>query len=217
MVCLIRKDVSANTGGEVPPNSARVNCVVCANYTILDNDCYNAIFVTTGCCNRTITLPTVLDNDGRNFLIKNLDSCSGNVIVIGECCELIDGAVSVTITCQFDTVSLTSDGSAWQVGAKLVPNTCTNTAINTISCAGYTILDCDCFSTIIVTTGASTRTVILPTVGDNSGREITVKKADSGIGFVTVDGEGCETIDGCVSIDLITKDNSLTVISNGSW
>jgi len=73
-----------------------------------------------------------------------------------------------------------SGGVSWN------PVSVTNT-INAVS-ADYTILDGDGYRAIFVTTGSTDRTVTLPAAASNSGREIIVKKVDSGTGNVTVAG-----------------------------
>jgi hypothetical protein len=68
---------------------------------------------------------------------------------------------------------------------------------NVVASANYTILDSDKYDTILVDTGGSDRTITLPTLADNLGRRITIKKTDSSqIGRVLIDGEGAETIEG---------------------
>jgi hypothetical protein len=67
--------------------------------------------------------------------------------------------------------------------------------------ADYTITDTDA-NTVFVTTSTSTITITLPTVADNTGRIITIKKVDSGSGKITIDGEGAETIDGATTLDV---------------
>lgn len=71
--------------------------------------------------------------------------------------------------------------------------------------ADYTILDDDGVVNLFVTTGATDRTMTLPTAADNSGRIITVKKVDSGANKVILDGEGAETIDGALTQTGITS------------
>lgn len=88
--------------------------------------------------------------------------------------------------------------------------------INSVSSANYTILDTDGYHTIEVNTGASDRTVTLPTVADNSGRAIVITKTDSGAGYVIIDGEGAETVNGDTTVSLHHQYDSITVQSNGS-
>ena len=84
-----------------------------ADYIILDDDNLYSIFVTTGATDRTITLPTAADNDGRLLNIKKVDIGAASVIIDGEGSETIDGALTITISSQFDSVSLQCDGTEW--------------------------------------------------------------------------------------------------------
>lgn len=84
--------------------------------------------------------------------------------------------------------------------------------------ADYTITDIDNIRTVLMTTGGTTRTVTLPTAADNDYRIITVKKVDSGVGLVTIDGEGAETIDGATTKTLTVQQDSITIQCDGtSW
>jgi hypothetical protein len=105
--------------------------------------------------------------------------------------------------------SLVNQGSgtvAWKYN-------CIDTAAKS---ADYTITDTDMVQTVLMTTGASDRTVTLPTAADNIHRTITVKKVDSGAGKVIIDGEGSETIDGIVSKTLLSQYDSITIICDGA-
>jgi hypothetical protein len=51
-----------------------------------------------------------------------------------------------------------------------------------------------------ITTGASNTTVTVPPIAENYGNYIDVMKADAGTGYVTVDGNGAETINGVANI-----------------
>ena len=86
--------------------------------------------------------------------------------------------------------------------------------------ADYTILDTDGFQTILVTTGASTRTMTLPLAANNVGRVITFKKVDSGAGKITIVRSGSNTIDGYTTTDIgtgsINQYAYLTVFSDGT-
>jgi hypothetical protein len=88
--------------------------------------------------------------------------------------------------------------------------------INAVASADYTITDTDGYSLINVTTGASNRTITLPTAADNSDRVIIIKKVDSGTGTVIIDGEGSETIDGATTYTLYFQYDSAVVKCDGS-
>lgn len=62
----------------------------------------------------------------------------------------------------------------------------------------YTVTDTDGLSTILVTTDANPTVITLPTVANNLGRIITVKKVAEGAAtqILSLDGAGSETIDG---------------------
>jgi hypothetical protein len=89
-------------------------------------------------------------------------------------------------------------------------------AIHTVSSANYTVLDTDGYEHIHVTTGASDRTMTLPTAADNTGRKIVFRKVDSGTGNVILDGEGSETIDGGTTYTMGGQYSSMTVVCDGS-
>lgn len=90
------------------------------------------------------------------------------------------------------------------------------TDTHSVSSADYTVLDTDGYRHIDVTTGSTTRTITLPTAADNTDRLITVMKADTGTGFVTVDGEGAETINGKTTYQLFGQYDSVTLRCTGS-
>jgi hypothetical protein len=87
----------------------------------------------------------------------------------------------------------------------------------------YILLDADTFDVIRMTTGSSTdKTLTLPTAADNTDREVTLIKADSGSNYAILSGEGGETIDYLgiqqTTITVELQGRGLTVKSNGtSW
>ena len=75
------------------------------------------------------------------------------------------------------------------------------------------------FDMYLVTTGSSTITATLPThaSGDaNDGRTVTIMKADSGSGSVTIDADGSETINGATTVSLSTQYHFRTLVYDGS-
>lgn len=77
----------------------------------------------------------------------------------------------------------------------------------------YTAVDRDF---VLVTTGASDKTITLPAVASSTDVVIEVKKVDSGVGDVIVDGDGAETIDGAATKVLNGQYTSLTLHCDGS-
>jgi hypothetical protein len=112
---------SATTPGLVTSYSPLINqavhTVASADYTILDGDGYHTILVTTGASDRTMTLPTAADNEGRELTFKKLDAGVGKVIIDGEGAETIDGATTYQVVAQYAFVRLVCDGSSWNVTA----------------------------------------------------------------------------------------------------
>jgi hypothetical protein len=77
----------------------------------------------------------------------------------------------------------------------------------------YTIVSTD--DTVIITTGAGAYTVNLPAA--NAGKQrVTIIKADSGAGAITINRVGADTIEGATSISLATQYKKSTLQSDGT-
>lgn len=115
------KPLSANQGkvlgdaqNVIEKNVAgNLHTVNSANYTILDDDGYKTIVVTAGASDRTITLPTLADNQKRELIIIKIDAGAGNVIIDGEGGEFINGALTETITSQYGVVRFIATSTMW--------------------------------------------------------------------------------------------------------
>lgn len=70
------------------------------------------------------------------------------------------------------------------------------------------VIDCDASG------GAFTISVY--TAVGNTGKVLTVKKTDSSTNAVTIDPNSTETIDGALTVALITQGNALTIVSDGT-
>ena len=99
-----------------------------ANYNVKAYD--DVVFMTTGATNKTVTLgyvlPGYLESSivlnintvdttleyGKQITIKKVDSGAGNVIIDGNG-ALIDGAATITLTTQYESVTLQWDGTNW--------------------------------------------------------------------------------------------------------
>lgn len=99
-----------------------------ANYNVKAYD--DVVFMTTGATNKTVTLAyaqigflestTILNINntdvvfeyGKQITIKKVDSGAGNVIIDGNG-ALIDGAATITLTTQYESVTLQWDGTNW--------------------------------------------------------------------------------------------------------
>jgi hypothetical protein len=79
----------------------------------------------------------------------------------------------------------------------------------------YTVLDTDGFDVVNVTTGASGVSVTLPSAASNTGRKLTIKKIDSGAGFLDIATAG-STIDGATTTTLIKQGSFLALYCDGT-
>ena len=88
-----------------------------ANYTATASD-YSII------CNNTsgaitISLPAASGCAGRTYVIKKISGALNNVVIDPNASENIDGASTRTLTAQYESVLIQSDGSNWFILAKL--------------------------------------------------------------------------------------------------
>jgi hypothetical protein len=81
-----------------------------SDYTILCNNTSGAI---------TINLPAASGCTGRAYVIKKISGVSNNVVIDGNASETIDGATTRTLTLQYESVLIQSDGSNWFVLSNL--------------------------------------------------------------------------------------------------
>jgi hypothetical protein len=123
-------------------------------------------------------------------------------------------AASYSLT--LPTTAGTAGHSPYNTGSATLSWQPNQKGINAVSSADYTVTDTDAYGTIDVTTGSSNRTVTLPTLADNLGRTITVRKADSGSGYVLVDGESTETINGQTIFYITAQYESVTVVASAT-
>lgn len=109
-----------NSSGAIRRQGAnRLHTVTDANYTILTNDGYDTILVSTGSSNRTINLPSASENEGRKIHVMKTDTGSGIVLLTptGGAAIYPDataGAARAMHT-QYMYFEVISDGTNWFV------------------------------------------------------------------------------------------------------
>lgn len=90
-----------------------------ADYTITDSDGIAVIVMTTGGTDRTITLPTLADNQNRVITIKKIDGMdadgTGKCIIDGENTETIDGDTTVDLYAAGDNITIKGGASRWEI------------------------------------------------------------------------------------------------------
>ena len=84
-----------------------------ADYTAGASD--YTILVSCSSANITITLPAVASYVGRIYNIKKIDATGYTVIIDGNSSETIDGALTQTISTQYETITIQNNGSAWYI------------------------------------------------------------------------------------------------------
>ena len=80
--------------------------VTTSDHTILGNAAGGAM---------TANLPTAASASGHQFTIKKIDSSANAVTIDGDGSETIDGATTVAITLQWESVTVQSNGTAWYI------------------------------------------------------------------------------------------------------
>ena len=63
----------------------------------------------------TVTLPTAVGITGRVYMVKKVDSSANAVTVDADGSETIDGAASYALTAQWDSVTVVSNGTNWEI------------------------------------------------------------------------------------------------------
>jgi hypothetical protein len=99
----------------IPPLAFNVKTLTVLDdpYTILDTDQILLGDASGGAI--TATLPAAAGYTGRVFRLKKLDSSLNAVTLDGNGAETIDGAATIVLSRQHETVTVTSDGTEWWI------------------------------------------------------------------------------------------------------
>ncbi len=98
------------------------------------------------------------------------------------------------------------NGSEWE-------NASTASNVKSVS-ANYSATSSD--SIILGTGGTGGITITLPPASQSKGKVLSFKKIDAGLGAVTIDGYGTETIDGAATYALSSQNASVTLVCDGT-
>jgi hypothetical protein len=172
-----------------PTIQSAIKTVSSADYTITTTDGYELVYVTTGASNRTITLPAASSNTGRVITIKKSDSGSGAAVVTRAGADTIEGSTSISLTRQYDWLSLNCDGSTWirtghgivnpgttagLVSSSGLPGNTTGSVIST----GYVG---EMFGSVRTGSGGNAYSTRSTTTGSSSGNSLVSQSLDIGI------------------------------------
>lgn len=166
------------------------------------------VTIDSGTASHTLTLPTAVGNDGAVLTVKKTGA-TGVITVDGDGTETIDGALNLTLTYQYESATLLSDGTNWMRidvdnHVQIVSKSTT-----------YTVLPTDA---MVLATGNSAFTITLPVAAASTGQQVTFKKTGTTAGPITIDGDSAETIDGAASVILYHQYETITLVSDGtSW
>ena len=131
---------------------------------------------------------------------------------------------------QNDTISIGSGGNTGSVDISLITADRTynlpdqsgtialtsSTAQKIVATAQSTNYNAADGDFVLMTTGATDKTVTLPAAASNTDAIIEVKKVDSGAGNVIIDGNLAETIDGALTQTILSQYTNLTLHCDGS-
>jgi hypothetical protein len=84
-----------------------------ANYGVLTSDC----FLRANCVSTSVTfaLPAAASVTGRIFYFKKIDNTTNGMVIQANGSELIDGANSQMTITQYETFSIISNGTSWDI------------------------------------------------------------------------------------------------------
>lgn len=109
-------NVSAlNNAGAV--YSGDIVTVTSASYTVLSTDHTILCDCTSNAI--TVNLPTVASSEGRTLHIKKIDSSGNAVTIDGSGSETIDGSTTKSLSSQWASRIIKSNGSAWYIIAQI--------------------------------------------------------------------------------------------------
>ena len=125
-----------------------------------------------------------------------------NITIDGNGTQTIDGATTWVLSSKNQSIVIRSDGSNWQIVSR------TGIAINAYS-ALHTVAQWEdtCLEN-------GTYSVTLPPAATMEGRRLTIK--NNGVGTITIDGDGAETIDGAATYALAAQYLSVELESDGA-
>ena len=81
------------------------------------------LLVFTGTTAATLTLPTAVGCDGRTYMVKNASTTGPTPVltITTTSSQTIDAATSWTLTSAYETITIISNGSNWNVSAQSLP------------------------------------------------------------------------------------------------
>lgn len=165
--------------------------------------------IDTGTASHTLTLPAVSGLTGTTLRFKKT-GVSGVVTIDGAGSETIDGALTFTLTEQYESAAIICDGTGWQ--------RMDNTPVLTQQAVTTTATILPNTDIVLITAEAGTYAITLPTPAlRGAGKTLTIKKATAtGSNAQTLTRVGAETIDGATSLLVTAARRSIVLYSDGT-
>ncbi|MCH8950985.1 MAG: hypothetical protein IID49_02510 [Proteobacteria bacterium] len=117
ILCLFSLSVFAIDGSIIESNldiaggfSANIESKT-ADYTMLVTD--HVVLASTTIAGLTITLPAVSGVTGLIYHVKKIDASAGIITIDGNASETIDDVETATLTTQYESIMIISDGAEW--------------------------------------------------------------------------------------------------------
>ena len=108
--------------GTTDPTSSLhvVGSLTLTTITITDADVtldetHYTVRMSTGNSNRTVNLPAASEVFGRIYIVKKVDAGTGTVTIDANSAETIDGASTQIIVTQYNTYTIQSNGTGWDI------------------------------------------------------------------------------------------------------
>lgn len=225
----IVEDTTPQLGGDLDVNGNDIVSVSDGNVQIIPNGTgtFNILDGSEGTSGHVWTSTGTL---GEGNWEASASGFSDPMTTRGDIIIRDDGNSTSRLPLGTNNQVLTSDGTDITWGAVPAGSEATPTAlgtttsyistvqnrVKTVTSTNHVVLDNDGFDIFLVSTAGTNRTITLPTASANDGREVTIKKTDSGTGTVIIDGEGSETIDGDLTQTLYFQNGTVKIICNGT-
>jgi hypothetical protein len=89
-------------------------------YTLQSSD--DVILADASSAAFTLTLPAAASVTGKKFIIKKIDSGFNQVTIDGNSSETIDGSADRKLSTQYESITIVSDGTNWQLLDRRIPS-----------------------------------------------------------------------------------------------
>ena len=182
-------------------------------FTVDNTDKDTLVNISASDGNKTVNLTAAATlGNGFRVVVKKVDSTANTVTIDPSGAETIDGVTTEILRTENEAIDLLCDGTNWRVISRTQ-----GVAVQPAKVADYTVLESDENTVILVDASGADRTVNLPAVANiGSGFRLDIKKTDTSVNEVIIDGNASETIDGQTRLTLKSQNEVKSIISDGS-